>query len=450
MGVGSQATKTNTIARYDIALTIPKDDVNSFAQAVSILYAKIRSANAGSINYSVEDLSAYILNVRSIRVALNQIRRMLESTYVTDPYNANIPILLTNAASGYQISGANRIGCDFETISSNAATLHNKLIIWYKLIGSLLPVNLNLLDRADWLFSNIFRDSMGAKPSVFIPFAGSVPHYTASGASLSKTDVKLQNTSTSFEDNFKTMISNVDKFIQNITTLNANVIIAGDILKAFGDNAFFNQSMDPLGTPANIIYDEAALTQFQNASVLGAAQDKYTSETYNFETGAHTLTLTIPTTYYGLSRYAPKNVLINTYKDSMTPAETISYSRFSVVNTYASGVITIETCGSEIMKDIIYYTIQESNGLFTTYAWSSMVLGTTSTAMYIINAWAYLDYSPMLFMLLSENENTLMFDFNKYAVCTKAELSTYHQYATLSLLASQAHVKRQNEFNFIQ
>lgn len=450
---GNMATACN----IPVDLVIPKDENSAFIQAVNLVYAKIRSANSGQTNYNPTSLAKYILNVRSIRAALSQIRRMLAATYASDPYDSDSPKLITQLAGGAEFApdNATYYGLDFDTITRHAADLQNNLMLWFKQVRANLPMNIPLFDRTDWMFSNIFTDSNDAKACYYAFTLRDVPLYesNSAGTNITRTNISLRPANTtSFEDNYNKLISNINRLIHEVISNKENITIAGDILKAFGNAAFYSQHEYPIGTACPIIFDEAALTQIQNTTPVCTGDQGLMTETYQVADNNHEIIYQHNAGAVDWLEQNPSANLVNSYKNKISPGEVISFTRLSVYGKMneEDTEYTIESCGTEIALDVQFYIDYDNEHQCYSNVSYAQVQGTNLTkALLVANAWSIMDYAPLLFLPFSTTAGSILWDFNNWALVGKSQLSIFHQYAVMSLLYVDDHIQRQNEFNFI-
>ena len=443
-----------TVVALDVVLTKPQTNTNDWNQAIQYLYSTIRSANSGSINYSMYDVERYVLDVRNIHAMYCYLRRAYASLNNMNLYDATIPRALLYA-----------MGLNYDDFVSNAANLKewsNKLSLQ---ISTLLPLNIDLINRTRWMFSNIFNDSNDIKGSKYIFKLNYVtPFYDTTTPTITPKSFTYQGISFNSLTTYAQVYKFVNDYINNCINNDIYAVIAGDILKAFGASAIYPSEIWDDNMPTPLIYDEAALTQIQNASITGTINNANNYITYTVSDNSfvqQNSSISIITTNTINSQYAinGNNIYVNAYKDSMTPGETLSATRLShslsVENASGGNTIySIRTCGTELVTDYRVVVRVSSNdiwsssnyGIATITGSSSQIINnivlmnsTSPQNAVIISAWSALDWSPLLFLYTLDDEKVnvigVLWDFNNYAVTDSDNLSSLHGYAALSLLA---------------
>lgn len=265
-----------------VQLTTPHGDEGGWQMGVRLLYQQIRTANSGRINFTVQDLEKYIQNVRALISISAYLRRLYSTTYTFRSTNAGLPRLLLEA-----------MDIDFNDIMLNAADLLMYTQRFEEQINKSFPLNIDYYKRAEWLFGNVFIDSTSEKPSYLVPtFAGSwsyapakqtvtggiITYFHTSKTSFTYGQLWKENNSAWSKCIWWPIFSKYRTYAELIamcediknTLLDDNVmsVIAGDIVKAFGNKAFRPINKVRADQGVSLIYDAAALSQFQNAKIL--------------------------------------------------------------------------------------------------------------------------------------------------------------------------------------
>lgn len=408
------------ICAIPVHLTKPTDKYASFESAVRTTFSKIRLANTGSVNYTVQELERYILNCRSAVALYAYARRLCSIPNIVNPYFMNTPQLIAAAAFGdWTSSTAPNAGTVYQDIVANLAALKSATMALGKAIRSNFPFECSLLDRTEWMFSNIFKDSDDAKAQLYVftpvdkvavderPLTGNIlPIYGESAISYKGWT------------SCATLIVVLQQWVSSVSAALPNTaIIAGDILRAFGSAAMRAESDWPLHMAAPIIYDEAALTQIQNMTVGGAVYTEAFSSadadgSINTTLAAEDLSsivfaVTDPTAeWVGLQVYptcAMDHAWLNSYKDVVDNGDVLSWSRLVSLALADCDVLI----GTEAVIGALHAYTYNTAGLVSSVEISCILgsfqskasvsaPGEFGTAIYgnEFGAWAAFDYMP--------------------------------------------------------
>nr|AVX53679.1 putative capsid [Marmot picobirnavirus] len=278
-------TKMPSVAQLRFALTVPQGDQDGWKSGIRLLWQQLRTANSGRINFTVPDLEKYVLNVRAMHYFCAILNRLYRATYTFRSTNSEFPKKFIEA-----------MGFNFNDIMDNAADIFMYTQRFHEQVRVSFPLNIPLYDRTHWLFENVFADSTSDKPSFYVPIcprslavsAGAGEPFRATSYTIpmwydpSNSDSTSTTLTTLFDpisniygdtgnygftwDGYKSCIDAAKTRMIESTKMSN---IAADIIKAFGDSAF-----SPLIVTTGIsegltaIYDENALNQLQNATVL--------------------------------------------------------------------------------------------------------------------------------------------------------------------------------------
>nr|QIR30708.1 putative capsid protein [Chicken picobirnavirus] len=247
------------------------DDVNAAINvAAQSIYTYVRHWNSGAANYEKADLMQYIMLVESAWVMYWQGVRAYSAMNAVNTLNRYVPRFVTEA-----------LGFDYDDLTSKL-TLFRSILDQFavRISRFVIPNDLTYAKRLDYLFSNIFVDSMSAKsqfyiynPAGYYEFAlegDSDPH---PGAGYLKWN--WFNTYAGTEpnqhapwtvDQYQTMLSAI---AENLEDQEDFGIMSGDILKAYPNNAVKSVGNVPADLVMQPIYDQYALEQIHNATITG-------------------------------------------------------------------------------------------------------------------------------------------------------------------------------------
>lgn len=417
-----------------LVLTIPQDKTNAFHTDITQLYKNIRRSNSGAANYTVADLERYILNVRSIRACLASLVRIRRSFNAIDPLNQAVPFDLLNC-----VVGSN--GLNASPWLESLASVDAQLSKMGALIETALPCgDLNIFDRTDWLFGNVFADSKGPKYSYIACITPSYPLYEVNGEGV----VTLSSKSLVKPGPSKTLQAACTELWQAFAEFNGeykNALIAGDIMHAFGEKSFKRTlHWQDVNVPLTIIYDESVLTQIMNATIgvrraaglkTSTITNGIVSQTLSYDTSINTLKA-IPFDYSGC--------YINGMAYAMSGGELLTVTRLCWHATNTENEIQMLSCGSEVVTDVSYSYCSD-DGITAVFQQQSTLLAATLSAVQstavtalkkVASYWSKVDWSPMV-LLYVDDQILPMWDVNNVAFIDWNTIDDYHSAATTSL-----------------
>nr|AVX53314.1 putative capsid [Marmot picobirnavirus] len=279
-----------TVAQIRMALTVPQNDQDGWKSGVRLLWQQIRTANSGKINFTVQDLEKYILNTRALHYFCATLNRLYKATYTFRSTSSEFPKRFIEA-----------MGFNFDSMMANAADIFAYLQRYHQQVRVTFPLDCPLIDRTHWLFENVFVDSESDKPQFYVPTIPfgyqanygtgtpttyksiTIPMWYDAGAKGSDPSTTLDDIfdpfieiGTSYSDDnagygitWKVLRDACDIAKNRMLESTKMSIIAGDIIKAFGDAAFSKLIISSSITDSlTAIYDQSAMNQFQNATVL--------------------------------------------------------------------------------------------------------------------------------------------------------------------------------------
>jgi len=432
--------------RISMALTVPTDDTYSFGQAISTLYAKLRAVNSGTTVYTVQDLTAYVLNVRAIRAIVASIHRVIKVAQMIDIYDSRVPETLIRAcfrSASYaavinQLPQIRALGLQLDQQSR-----------------SMLPLNLPILDRTEWLFSNVFTDSDDVKPQFYVPAIANVRlfHTTASNT-YAMVNVDISNV--------PNLLTVVAPLLSTYLTTYITNVIAGDMIKAYGDSVIRPLIADWLEqSPCIPVYDEDILQQFENADVL----DWYTNSglhstfrpSFNGSTFVNEFTPTADVTTRWINGVSDKTakpecgchstnglrngVYVNSFRNETSPGQVLSYTRLkfhvdgtameSVGNPLVITDSALAICGSEIIENLT--GVAKDNSTF--YIPVFPAYGVSDVNYYNAAVLEQFDWHPMQYYLTNlYAPAAIAWDFKNFAQINYPDVDKLHQYANYAIV----------------
>jgi hypothetical protein len=428
---------------------------NGFWEGLQILMNKLRAASGSNITYDIFDLAEYVLNGREIIAEFASCKRIILATRVADAYDADAPYKYAIMAGGSN-AGFPSLNDITANLASDTARV-NRLV---PVISNMIPLNIDLHKRTAWMFGNIFADTPGAKFSTKMIIKPETAKWSrnSAGTEIVRTpaDVNLQ---------LSLRIANLETMISDFMDSVQNSRIAGDIMKAFGASAFIPMVGITESMSIRPIYDEFALSQFQNMSLLRPGQSESGGVGPSVVTSPASTTIKYEAAQPGAGDDQKARCtalltakLVNTPKDSITPAEVLSLTRLVTFAhivadaDFGTGYCAeVDTCGTEIISNGKWINDYTPVNGGTVNGAAGMILQ-TMTPDQSMN-WASDDWAPEIIFSsaseLSSGYYRSMFDLANWAVAVPDDISDYHAIAALSLMATPTAIKEQSNFKFI-
>lgn len=424
-----------------------------FDNAINKIYASIRRANTGAINYTPKDLKLFIINFRSVLAAYVMFGRIYGTVNKYKLLNRSVPGLFYNMI-GITSKDAQR------SFENNAANLFNKLTQWRIRLNSVCPIYLDLFKRTEWLFTGYWKDDDSSKAQYFAFNGIKLPKYDYAQGSAQGDQSGLANyvMSEGFNHLYDSCVAAFEADIDNLANHPTNVIIAGDMLRAFKD-AGLKQYILPkyeMGYEAPEAYNIEALTIIQNSSTVpwnytdGHAQLWYDGKT--FITMIMEDTTAAANVFYNLADFECTK-FINAYKgirdvikdNKMTLALTRLTTPYADTSFGPNHVAYAAIVGTEVVLKRHFYYNNSYGDLQTLDYYDYMKIDTTEdpTPYFALQyCWAGIDWCPMLkpavFMTVGDSSKEMtclpLFDWEVYATVNADQLDNYNNIVTMNLL----------------
>lgn len=433
------------IAVHEVMLTIPTTGDTTWLDSMTILYKQIRAANSGARNYTSLLLQKYIFNLRSLYAIYYTFKKIVSLANNYDVLDSSKPNLFIETAVGVYGSGTTDtitpviLGelADLRTFGEN---LNSRLI-------HLFPCKCSLLERTEWLFSNVFADSNDAKADFhqIAPLGGWIPYIDDSDVisvvSIDRHTIKTNGALSTF----RTAVNTIIDALQGISDIE---VLTGDLLKAFGTSLSFPQHDWSYRMPLQITFDEDVLSQIQNSNIVGPPVDADALKSmYSWTAGlglksdaeyeAGSICASINSAWtatIGEATYTWRKPVINSNKNNLSLGDILSLTRFvtnysakfsTTASSYSSSVVKVklEVTGTEVIGVVTYTGIE--NLITKDLATVSGSIGTfnhhkTQNSMTRdLIGWANINYSPRLIGEILTSANSLsrqydLIDLNNY------------------------------------
>jgi hypothetical protein len=462
-------------ARVGYFQTIPQKEgqpSQAYKDAINAIYIKLRGSNSGAFNYNAQDVAAYIECVRGIRALHKNLVRDLKLINNLDPYIAQTPKGVLKTA-GYTDSSID----DMYQNSADYCVQLNQLARAIE-IRFPIPPNLSVIDRTDYIATAILDEGKGPKSSLYILTLDAITVVHNASTDLDSMSLRdkgsLEQTFASRLVSLRNAIDLMDLYTNATYGPNTFSKIAGDMIRAYGESAFFHLEDSVLGVKAAVTHDDYLLNQIQNANLANVVTayeflDQHGLHNTNpaFEFYHEVLGARISATGvvkpsrlpgYKASHDAAtcKEFVINRSAANVSLLEAVSLTRgnFTYVTTddfsnSTDPTLDIDECGTDIISSFCYSFFNSNNtiGLIAT-PFAGQTAGALSVAI-PLTMWSQVDYSPLWFVASEGTTPTVdyfpMIDLDTYAFATLPQFKQFNDAAVLSLYKT---VGIENQANF--
>lgn len=238
----------------------PNDPVNVAAQAI---YTDVRHANSGAKNYDPTDLMIYIMSLDSIYYTVSWITRLYATVNMYAMQNKYLPDLLFTA------QGVNGQSIRLDIPGFRAAV--NSAIM--KISTLVIPNSMPIFKRHCFLFNNYYTEGDSIKDQMYLyyPACYYVFKYDSDGKGMLECK-KLANANGLTAND---LINALNEMVNAIYMEEDFGIMAGDILKAFGEGGIERIGLIPDMIVASPINNYEVLNQFKNAELFGIKDNAY-------------------------------------------------------------------------------------------------------------------------------------------------------------------------------
>lgn len=460
--INNETPQIAQIAQHEVVLTVPSTSDTTWIDAMTILYKQIRAANSGARNYDASLLHKYIFNIRSLYVMYFTLKKLVALANNYDILDASKPNLFIETAIGLYGSGTAdsitpKLLAELADIRTFGENLNSRLI-------HLFPAKCSLLDRTEWMFSNVFADSDDAKADFhqFAIFSGKVP-YIKPDNTFDLADISRHTIVTNgLLSTFRTAINSVISALEQEPNIE---VLTGDLIKAFGSTLALPKHDWSYKAPVPIIYDEAALSQIQNASIIGpAVNDAALLGLYawngtpgittngNMTVGNLRFLNLYTGPSFGATAFRWRDCVVNSHKDNLTFGEILSLTRLAAnytanvaidngAQTTKTITIDLETVGTEVIALTHLTGLGPSGDKMI-----GSVGGEISTfnmpkfdRLSLYSKWSNINWAPRIHCAYWADQTHLgvqgdVLDLNNYAYLSSANLKDFHSKACFSLV----------------
>jgi len=242
--------------------TDPTSPLNASAQAI---YTYTRKNNAGSTNYGVPDEMIYIMSLDSVYYMISWITRIYATINMFAMENKYLPQALLDAQH-----------IDVDSIRKDMPGFRSRINnVVLKVANLVIPNNMPIFQRHSFIFNNYYMEGENIRDQIYFFQPQNLYRfeYDASGAGMLKSyRISTFYNSSNLLD-ADALVNMLDFMVNAIYMEEDFGIMAGDILKAYGENGICKLAMIPDGIIAQPVYNYSVLTQFRNAKFIELAKD---------------------------------------------------------------------------------------------------------------------------------------------------------------------------------
>lgn len=444
---------------YQIAwlpsIGIARDGTAPINVAARNIYTFLRNENSGKTNYEAPDLMMYLLAMDSLLSFQSMLKRVYGVARLFSPTNRYYPRQLLIA-----------MNVDPDDIFAHLADLRYYVNLLADKIGQLVvPNDYYLFTRHRWMNEGLYVDGVSDKAQTYMFTQAAYLQYTNTGST--GTELKWVPYA-AFDSVPKDKLYTLDELIAYFNKLFNPVmldedfnIMSGDILKAYGPNVY----KIPYVTEDYMVlptYDETVLMQIHNMTITGPViiSGIYQNPSVNNGTLQFQVYTKSPGDTWDSVTSNSRSVLLNMYKDNVTPGDVMEATRLIVRvddTPIADGDVTkyaVLSCGTEIVACCyIHFPEWAEEGKYgvVPIQTNNPKLGVTPTAdqtFTVAGTFALssqFDWAPQLWVDtklpgtgVTSFTATPAFDVANYTVLTPDNVNRLHEVALLSLFQAPA------------
>lgn len=451
------------VIRFIPTIGNARDAYSAINVATRNIYSFVRHENSGHTNYDAPDLMMYLLAMDQAMMYHAFLKRAYGVARLYSPMNRYYPTMVLQA-----------MGLDAADVYAHLADLRYGINMMAAKLGALaVPATMTYFDRHQWMCEGLYVDSVSVKAQtyMFVPYCFLQFNDTAENKpGHLKSDGFYELTIPGASDSaaLMTVDQAINFFGQTIMSPLMNNedfnIMSGDILKAYGSNIRKFDVIDE-GYTVLPLYSEEVLSQIHNSISLAPDTKISYTVTQDVSIGGGYL-LSDLAVYYKTDQINVENFdtagnylrakhMLNMYKDSVSPAETMVATRLMMGGVSATTMenppagttaYTVKTYGSEVIKQYEIWETTPNSSAPTKSEWCNRIVGHGSgispLAAQAIFKTPQFDWAPQLWSdgsALHVNGDYLgitwrpMFDVNNYTIIDNDTLKRMHDVALMSL-----------------
>lgn len=415
----------------------PTSPINIAAQQI---YALDRQANSGAKNYDKTDLMMLIQAMDSAYMLYEELVRMYKTFHTVDYMSRYMPDTLLYA-EGFSPSLAGSLADIRAAINYFA----------YKLASINVPDQFDFIHRHSWLFENVYVDSKGATPQMYLYKPDGYYQWTE-GTDDEPTSLRyigreaLYGASSGTVSDISQITSAINNLLDPILGSEDAGIISGDLAKAFGANGMIKIQPIVEHEMLNLAYSPEVLHQVMNAMPLGVvSNNNITQDLSNTVVGPQLVCrpAIVPSNQTDLITRHKKLLNFHDYPHDQAGIMVATRLTFSLGEAFGTNQRYLASCGTEICVSVLVY--YDSIGIASnpTVVQLTMEMGNVgnlnlnlTTALRQVAARSKFDYAPTAYLWNTESDQATYYgeiqDVDDYTYIDDSIIQKLHEAAIMS------------------
>nr|AVX53667.1 putative capsid [Marmot picobirnavirus] len=407
------------------------------------LYADVRRANSGAVNYDPQDMIIYVGAMDSVFMTLVHLMRAYGVANVYSTTDRYMPDGLLKAA---------RIdGTDLREHLADYRMQINVLVAKAQRLS--VPAFFPIFKRHAWMCENIFLDAPSIKSQMYMFVPDLLYKYNPT---INEQGGGLQAIDATGFTKASDWIAALNDMLEVLMTDDDIAIISGDMMKAYGTGSFMVIPSIAESYVTVPQYDEEVLTEILNASIVQVSSSQFSQ--FNLTQQVNTLTLvTNPVGYGSVDQWPeePTSIPLTLRLDSPTPGDVMVSTRLSAIaavtpesSTSRQGTARIVACGTEIIRCISIVEFNKAGALVMPQNFGIITVvsdeagaALNDSAITRIAQITKFDWHPRIILANSKTEATNVLgylqDWDNVTVVQPNTLAKMNEAAVLSLFTMQ-------------
>lgn len=372
------------------SIGVATSSVDPINVAMRKTFNALRKANSGKTNYEAPNLMMYIISVSQAVSYLSWMKRAYGVMNTFSPVNLFKPQALVTAM-GFDYASLQQNLNDFRGYINQFAARLNQVVI---------PAVYSYTRRQEWLYENIYQDSGTKKSQLYMYVPAGFFRYIEGTAT--EADFYLQYVPVTGDMSYADVITYGNAMLDSILGSQDFNIMAGDILKAYGDAGCYK----PMGISESystaFTYNAEVLSQMENATAIGEPltmavdaangyairEDKTIGGGFLVSTPLVRLSnagalVTTPASAAAYYEAYEANRLLNFHHDSPTPEEVMVASRLTAFTDMGANGRNCLVVGGSVYAPL--YTVGSewvASVAMWDYAWTTQAIPAASQLTY--------------------------------------------------------------------
>lgn len=332
--------------------------------AANMIYSKIRANISGTRPYDAPDVMMYLMGADHAYMFLSWMQRLYGIMNVYSSVNRYLPKALIDAQ-----------GVDFDNLRDNLSNFRYYINNFALQLASLyVPADLPIFKRHYWLYQNVWTDSESAMSQIYLYAPAGFGTYEEKTSEKGGT-IKF-NGSYQYGKATKWSVPAItvfgDRLLEKLIYSEDVGTICGDIRRTYGEsNSLVPSTIDEAYSvvPA---YNKEVLSQIENTFCIGTQYSTSTIKSLDVVQDPATnnirwnLNFTLKNDAFGkiLKEFytQPHSYYLSSHGTATTPADNIVMTRFmNAALEYSGQDMTVTSCGSEIVLDILIASVEGEN-----------------------------------------------------------------------------------------